>query len=361
VSARLVAAILEKARGNVVRAVNSNTVLAYWLIGREIVETIQEGEDPARLRQRGLRKEWAMAQARAVLTHVAGLLKFCPARIALNFLRAGSIWDDEGPPLRSGGKYSGVAHGVKARAGDGGGESIDPRPTGDIQDSDVRGDQASLARRHRGGVQSCIQRWARQQRRCTAAFAHAVEDERKEALPELGRDIAGDVRNRAEHELKHRNIEDVEISAEPTVLASAFQKPRGQRGDPVPRSLRAFAATPGAQDRIAQSAIGYMARGGFAQEELKPFPGIVGPERPFGKCSHLSDSLLEEHVDQAISVAEAPINGADADASAGRDLLQRRLDATRSKQLRRGGQDSLAVPLRVGAQGAPLSRRLLHW
>lgn len=42
-----VAAILEKARGNVVRAVNSNMVLAYWLIGREIVETIQEGEERA--------------------------------------------------------------------------------------------------------------------------------------------------------------------------------------------------------------------------------------------------------------------------------------------------------------------------
>ena len=42
-----VAAILEAARGNVVRAVNSNMVVAHWLIGREIVETIQEGEDRA--------------------------------------------------------------------------------------------------------------------------------------------------------------------------------------------------------------------------------------------------------------------------------------------------------------------------
>src|SRR5690606_10197715 len=31
----------------VVRAVNSNMVVAYWLIGREIVETIQEGEETA--------------------------------------------------------------------------------------------------------------------------------------------------------------------------------------------------------------------------------------------------------------------------------------------------------------------------
>lgn len=42
-----VAAILEAARGNVVRAVNSNMVIAYWLIGREIVETMQEGEERA--------------------------------------------------------------------------------------------------------------------------------------------------------------------------------------------------------------------------------------------------------------------------------------------------------------------------
>jgi predicted nuclease of restriction endonuclease-like (RecB) superfamily len=38
-----VAAILEQARGNVIRAVNSNMVLAYWLIGREIVQEIQGG------------------------------------------------------------------------------------------------------------------------------------------------------------------------------------------------------------------------------------------------------------------------------------------------------------------------------
>ena len=38
-----VAAILEQARANVVRAVNSNMVLAYWLIGREIVQEVQGG------------------------------------------------------------------------------------------------------------------------------------------------------------------------------------------------------------------------------------------------------------------------------------------------------------------------------
>lgn len=42
-----VVSILEQARKNVVRAVNSNMVLAYWLIGREIVEEIQNGSTRA--------------------------------------------------------------------------------------------------------------------------------------------------------------------------------------------------------------------------------------------------------------------------------------------------------------------------
>jgi len=39
--------ILEEARGSLVRAVNTQMVTAYWLIGREIVEEIQGGEDRA--------------------------------------------------------------------------------------------------------------------------------------------------------------------------------------------------------------------------------------------------------------------------------------------------------------------------
>jgi predicted nuclease of restriction endonuclease-like (RecB) superfamily len=42
-----VVSILDQARNNVVRAVNSNMVLAYWLIGREIVQEIQGGEERA--------------------------------------------------------------------------------------------------------------------------------------------------------------------------------------------------------------------------------------------------------------------------------------------------------------------------
>jgi predicted nuclease of restriction endonuclease-like (RecB) superfamily len=42
-----VVSILEEARSNVVRAVNTNMVLAYWLIGREIVQELQRGEERA--------------------------------------------------------------------------------------------------------------------------------------------------------------------------------------------------------------------------------------------------------------------------------------------------------------------------
>ncbi len=42
-----VVSILEKARSNVVRSVNNNMVIAYWLIGREIVQEIQGGGERA--------------------------------------------------------------------------------------------------------------------------------------------------------------------------------------------------------------------------------------------------------------------------------------------------------------------------
>jgi predicted nuclease of restriction endonuclease-like (RecB) superfamily len=47
-----VASILEQARGNVVRAVNTNMVLAYWLIGREIVQELQGGKGRAEYGER---------------------------------------------------------------------------------------------------------------------------------------------------------------------------------------------------------------------------------------------------------------------------------------------------------------------
>ena len=42
-----VSRILDDARGQVVRAVNSSMVIAYWLIGREIVQELQNGEERA--------------------------------------------------------------------------------------------------------------------------------------------------------------------------------------------------------------------------------------------------------------------------------------------------------------------------
>jgi hypothetical protein len=43
-----IVSILDQARGNVVRAVNSNMVLAYWLIGREIIHELQGGAKRAK-------------------------------------------------------------------------------------------------------------------------------------------------------------------------------------------------------------------------------------------------------------------------------------------------------------------------
>ncbi len=42
-----VTAILDQARGNVARSVNANMVSAYWLIGREIVQELQGGDERA--------------------------------------------------------------------------------------------------------------------------------------------------------------------------------------------------------------------------------------------------------------------------------------------------------------------------
>ena len=42
-----VVSILDQARTNVVQSVNYNTVLANWLIGREIVQVVQSGEERA--------------------------------------------------------------------------------------------------------------------------------------------------------------------------------------------------------------------------------------------------------------------------------------------------------------------------
>jgi len=47
-----IVSILEQARTNVVRSVNSEMVLAYWYIGREIVQELQGGEERAEYGER---------------------------------------------------------------------------------------------------------------------------------------------------------------------------------------------------------------------------------------------------------------------------------------------------------------------
>jgi hypothetical protein len=59
-----VATILEQARGNVVRAVNTNMVHAYWLIGREIVMELQGGEERAEYGKRVIQDLSARLNAR---------------------------------------------------------------------------------------------------------------------------------------------------------------------------------------------------------------------------------------------------------------------------------------------------------
>jgi hypothetical protein len=49
-----VVSILEQARGRVVRSVSSEMVLAYWHIGREVVQVLQSGDDRAAYGQRVL-------------------------------------------------------------------------------------------------------------------------------------------------------------------------------------------------------------------------------------------------------------------------------------------------------------------
>jgi predicted nuclease of restriction endonuclease-like (RecB) superfamily len=51
-----VSSILEQARSNVVRSVNSNMVLAYWLIGREIVQAVQGGDERAEYGKQALER-----------------------------------------------------------------------------------------------------------------------------------------------------------------------------------------------------------------------------------------------------------------------------------------------------------------
>ena len=58
-----VVVILEQARGQVVRAVNTQMVWAYWLIGREIVQALQGGDERAACLGRARKFEPARGQS----------------------------------------------------------------------------------------------------------------------------------------------------------------------------------------------------------------------------------------------------------------------------------------------------------
>ena len=51
-----IVSILEEARASAVRSVNSTMVVAYWLIGREIVQELQKGRQRAKYGQRLLER-----------------------------------------------------------------------------------------------------------------------------------------------------------------------------------------------------------------------------------------------------------------------------------------------------------------
>ena len=61
-----VVSILEQARANVVRSVHNNMVIAYWLIGREIIQEIQGGDERAEYGKQ------VIEQLSAKLTHKYG-------------------------------------------------------------------------------------------------------------------------------------------------------------------------------------------------------------------------------------------------------------------------------------------------
>ncbi len=73
---RRVVSILEQVRQNVVRSVNSNMVVAYWLIGREIVEGVQEGEERAEYGKKvptASPDAWRNATARGSHREISGI------------------------------------------------------------------------------------------------------------------------------------------------------------------------------------------------------------------------------------------------------------------------------------------------
>jgi predicted nuclease of restriction endonuclease-like (RecB) superfamily len=87
-----VAAILEEARGAVVRAVNTGMVTAYWLIGKEIVEAVQAGAPRGRYGEGALDKLARRLRARYGAGYSVANLK--------NFRQLYLVYADRRPEIR---------------------------------------------------------------------------------------------------------------------------------------------------------------------------------------------------------------------------------------------------------------------
>ena len=121
-----VAAILDQARSNVARSVNSNMVLAYWLSGREIVLVVQEGEERAEYGKRVLETlSGRLAERFGRGFSVANLKNFrqfyliYPDRIEIRYpagseLPTGSIRDPVGSDFAALGKLAPSAESLAA-------------------------------------------------------------------------------------------------------------------------------------------------------------------------------------------------------------------------------------------------------
>jgi hypothetical protein len=70
-----------------------------------------------------------------------------------------------------------------------------------------------------------------------------------------------------------------------------------------------------------------------------------------GERDDLPDALLEEGVDELVLVGEAAVDGADADAGAACDLVERHRQPALGERRVSGLEDPLAVALGIAAQG----------
>ena len=74
----------------------------------------------------------------------------------------------------------------------------------------------------------------------------------------------------------------------------------------------------------------------------------------------LADAPLEDRLDERVARREVPVERADADARAARDLLERGLDAPLGEHLAGRGDEQLVVAPRVAPLPCLLSRDAAH-